>query len=107
MPFPVANQLAFITWATAEEAQILTLLVGTLAVVFVWKILHTFSRDHSIVRVVGVVAVGAIALLAAGNPQWFVGQAQKELNNGGLGPIHARMAPAPVALAAQSRAQVR
>jgi hypothetical protein len=105
MPFPVPTQLAFITWATAEEAQILTLLIGTLAVVFVWKILHTFSKDHSIVRVVGVVAVGAIALLAAGNPQWFVGQAQKELQNGGLGPVHAHMAPA--ALAAPYRAQAR
>ena len=91
--------LGFITWATAEEAQILTLLLGTLAVMFVWKILHTFSRDHSLVRVVGVVVVGAIALVAAGNPQRFVGQAQKELNNGGLAPLHG--APAPAAVAAR------
>jgi hypothetical protein len=89
--------LAFISWATAKEAQIITLLLGTLVVMFVWKILHTFSRDHSLVRVVGVVIVGAIALVAAGNPQWFVSQGQNELN-GGLAPFHA--APAPAALAA-------
>jgi len=91
--------LGFISWATAKEAQILTLLIGTLVVMFVYKILHTFSRDHSITRVIGVVIVGGIALVAAGNPQWFVGQGNKELN-GGLASVYA--APAPAALAVVS-----